>query len=186
MDYLLRHAEPADLEHVTEIYRDSVENGVASYELTPPSLTEMAERYSALTNLNYPYVVAEASDGAIVGYAYAGAYRSRPAYRWTVEDSVYLAPHARGRGIGRALLGDLVHRCTALGFRQMVAVIGGGHEPSIRMHEAIGFTHSGVLKATGYKHGNWLDTVMMQLQLGDGSGQQPNSQAYPGTLLAPR
>jgi len=176
MTYLLRDAVPADLEHVTEIYRDSVENGVASYELTPPSLGEMAERFSALTNLNYPYIVAEAPDGGVLGYAYAGAYRSRPAYRWTVEDSVYLAPAARGQGVGRALLGDLVNRCTVLGFRQMVAVIGGGHEPSIRMHEALGFTHTGVLKATGYKHGLWLDTVMMQLPLGGGSAEAPDGQ----------
>lgn len=182
MSYLLRDAGVSDLGAITDIYRHAVETGAASYELTPPSLSEMTDRFSALTGKNYPYIVAESNDGALLGYAYAGPYRPRPAYRWTVEDSIYLAPSAQRQGVGRALLTDLINRCTVLGFRQMVAVIGGSEPASVRLHEALGFTMVGTIQGTGHKHGRWLDTVLMQLALGDGKETAPDPKVYPGTL----
>jgi len=121
MTFSLRDATAADIAAITAIYRESVLTGTASYEITPPDEAEMAGRYEAIMQKGYPYLVAADPDGAILGYAYAGAFRTRPAYRWIVEDSIYLARSARGRGVGRALLAALLERCTALGFRQMVA-----------------------------------------------------------------
>lgn len=184
MSFILRDATPADLVALTAIYADSVLNGTASYELTPPDEAEMCKRFLAITSKGYPYVVAEDSQGAVLGYAYASAFRTRPAYRWLVEDSIYLAPQARGQGIGRALLAELVARCTSLGFRQMVAVIGGASPASIAVHYALGFTLSGTLTGTGFKQGRWLDTVLMQIELGEGTASDPDPAAYPGTLDA--
>lgn len=178
MTLLLRPVLLSDLEAITGIYRESVENGVASYELTPPSHEEMTRRYQALTDSGYPYVVAEDEAGLLVGYAYAGAYRTRPAYRWTVEDSIYLSPSAQGRGVGKLLLGNLISQCTERGFRQMIAVIGGAHPASVRLHRAMGFGHCGTIRGTGYKHGRWLDTALMQLELGAGRSSAPEA----GTL----
>ncbi|MBU1316134.1 MAG: GNAT family N-acetyltransferase [Alphaproteobacteria bacterium] len=182
MSFSLRDARLSDLAAITAIYADSVTNGTASYEMTPPDEAEMQERFLAITSRGYPYIAAEGHDGAFLGYAYASAFRTRPAYRWLVEDSIYLAPAARGQGIGRALLAELVDRCTTLGFRQMVAVIGGASPASIALHHAHGFELSGTLKGTGFKHGRWLDTVMMQRRLGDGNTSDPDQLAYPGTL----
>ncbi|KEQ07074.1 GNAT family N-acetyltransferase [Pseudorhizobium pelagicum] len=182
MSFSLRDARLSDLAAITAIYADSVTNGTASYEMTPPDEAEMQERFLAITSRGYPYVAAEGRDGTFLGYAYASAFRTRPAYRWLVEDSIYLAPEARGKGIGRALLAELVDRCTTLGFRQMVAVIGGASPASIALHHAQGFELSGTLKGTGFKHGRWLDTVMMQRSLGDGNTSDPDQLAYPGTL----
>ncbi|WP_331372564.1 GNAT family N-acetyltransferase [Sinorhizobium chiapasense] len=183
MSVTLRDAVAADLPAITEIYRESVLNGVATYEVTPPSEAEMALRFSTITGSGYPYIVAQEDYGrAIVGYAYASAFRTRTAYRFLVEDSIYLAPEARGKGVGRALLAELVKRCTALGFRQMVAVIGGAHPSSIALHRALGFEHQGFMKATGFKHGRWLDTAIMQLALGDGAASDPDEGVYPDTL----
>ncbi|HWT28403.1 MAG TPA: GNAT family N-acetyltransferase, partial [Methylophilaceae bacterium] len=120
--------------------------------------------------------------GELLGYAYASAFRTRPAYRWMVEDSIYLAPAARGKGVGKALLAELISRCTALGFRQMVAVIGGAHPASIALHRSSGFEETGLLKGTGYKHGRWLDTMLMQRVLGEGKDTDPDLSAYPGSL----
>ncbi|MEZ2129859.1 MULTISPECIES: N-acetyltransferase family protein [unclassified Sinorhizobium] len=183
MSITIRDASPADLPFITEIYRDSVLNGVASYEITPPSQEEMMKRFSANTGLGYPYIAALDEGGALLGYAYASAFRTRPAYRWLVEDSIYLAPASRGRGIGKLLLAGLIERCVALGFRQMVAVIGGAHPASIALHRAAGFEERGLLKGTGYKHGRWLDTMIMQKELGEGMGTDPDPAAYPGTLF---
>jgi phosphinothricin acetyltransferase len=182
MRFVIRTAAPGDIAAFTEIYRESVLNGVASYEIDPPSLDEMAARFTAITGKGYPYIVAVEQTGLILGYAYASAFRTRPAYRWLVEDSVYLAPEARGKGIGRALLAELIHRTTDLGFRQMVAVIGGAHPASIAVHAAAGFEHSGRLTATGFKHGRWLDTVFMQRALGDGAETEPPMDIYPETM----
>ena len=182
MNYLIRTADACDLPAITEIYRESVLHGVASYEIEPPSLAEMGTRFAAITANGYPYIVAADPAGQIVGYAYASAFRTRPAYRWLVEDSIYLAPKARGHGLGRALLAELVERCTALGFRQMVAVIGGAHPASIAVHRAAGFEHGGLMKATGFKHGRWLDTVIMQLALGEGASSDPAPDAYPANI----
>ncbi|WP_419906924.1 N-acetyltransferase family protein [Hoeflea sp.] len=183
MTYTLRDAMPTDLEAITGIYRESVKNGVASFELTPPDLAEMSRRFSALKDGGYPYIVAE-ERGDLLGYAYAGAYRTRPAYRWAVEDSIYLAEGARGRGIGRALLAEIIARCTALGFRQMIGIIGGNHPASVALHKALGFEHAGTLKAVGFKHGGWLDTTIMQRALGEGRETDPDPSRYPGTLYS--
>lgn len=182
MNFTLRDAAATDLPAITAIYRESVLNGVATYEIEPPSEAEMALRFTTITGNGYPYLVAEDGQGLIVGYAYASAFRTRTAYRFLVEDSVYLAPEARGKGIGRALLKELVERCTALGFRQMVAVIGGAHPSSIALHRAVGFEHQGLMKATGFKHGRWLDTAIMQRPLGQGEKTAPDEGAYPDTL----
>lgn len=178
----LRDARLSDITDVTAIYADSVLNGTASYELEPPQEAEMRERLLAITSKGYPYIVAEAPGGMLLGYAYASPFRTRPAYRWLVEDSIYLAPAARGQGIGRALLTELLRRCTQLGFRQMVAVIGGASDASVALHRSLGFQMTGTLKGTGFKHGRWLDTVLMQIALGDGTTSSPDPNAYPGTL----
>lgn len=179
----IRDASVGDLPRITEIYAESVANGVASYELIPPTLAEMHGRFEAITGQGYPYIVAGDGAAGPVGYAYASAFRTRPAYRWLVENSIYLAPEARGRGIGRALLDELLNRCTDLGFRQMLAVIGGAHPASVSVHRAAGFTECGRLAATGFKHGRWLDTVLMQISLGEGAATAPDPMAYPGTLF---
>ncbi|MFS8147216.1 N-acetyltransferase family protein [Rhizobium sp. BR 249] len=183
MSFLLRDASQADIPAITEIYRDSVLNGVASYEIAPPSEAEMMQRFSAIVGQQYPYIAAVDAGENLLGYAYASAFRARPAYRWMVEDSIYLAPEARGRGIGKALLDELIGRCTALGFRQMVAVIGGASPASIAVHLKTGFVEVGLMRGTGYKHGRWLDTMFMQRTLGDGTMTDPDLSAYPGTLF---
>lgn len=182
MSLTLRDATVSDLPAIAEIYRESVLNGVATYEIVPPSEAEMATRFSTIIGHGYPYIVAIDEAGTIVGYAYASAFRTRTAYRFLVEDSIYLAPSARGRGAGKMLLVELVERCTALGFRQMVAVIGGAHPASIAVHRSVGFEHQGLMKATGFKHGRWLDTAIMQLALGDGVKSDPPEGVYPDTL----
>lgn len=183
MTFSIRDATTADLAAITEIYRDSVLNGTASYEIAPPDLLEMTSRQAGILEKGYPYIVAEADDGSLLGYAYASAFRTRPAYRWLVEDSIYLAPEARGRGVGKALLKELLTRCETLGFRQMVAVIGGASPASIAVHKSLGFEMTGTLKGTGFKHGEWLDTVLMQIALGKGKETDPDPTAYPGTLF---
>jgi phosphinothricin acetyltransferase len=183
MPISLRDATQADMPLITAIYRDSVLNGTASYEIIPPDEAEMASRFLAITEKRYPYVVAEDERGAFLGYAYASAFRTRPAYRWMVEDSIYLAPEARGRGIGRLLLAELLRRCESLGFRQMIAVIGGAQPASIALHRAAGFSETGLLRGTGYKHGRWLDTMLMQRTLGEGVDTAPDPGNYPGTLF---
>ncbi|RUM09860.1 GNAT family N-acetyltransferase [Rhizobium chutanense] len=184
MSFLLRDASQADISAIAEIYRDSVLNGVASYEIVPPSEAEMMQRFAAIVGQRYPYIAAADADGKLLGYAYASAFRTRPAYRWMVEDSIYLAPEARGRGIGKALMTELIDRCSALGFRQMVAVIGGASPASIALHLNAGFVEVGLMKGTGYKHGRWLDTMLMQRALGEGMSTDPDQSSYPGTLFA--
>ncbi|MBY3183756.1 GNAT family N-acetyltransferase [Rhizobium laguerreae] len=183
MSFLLRDASNADIPAIADIYRESVLNGVASYEIVTPSEAEMAVRFSAIVGQQYPYIAAIGTDGTLLGYAYASAFRARPAYRWLVEDSIYLAPEARGRGIGKALLAELIIRCTTLGFRQMAAVIGGASPASIALHRAAGFAEVGLMKGTGYKHGRWLDTMFMQRALGEGMSTDPDPSVYPGTLF---
>lgn len=165
---------------MTEIYADAVRNGTASYELEPPSEGEMAARFAALEAGGYPYLAAQVG-GEVVGYAYAGPFRPRPAYRFVVEDSIYLSPAARGRGLGALLLGRLIEEATALGFRQMIAVIGDGRadSASVRLHEKMGFRHSGRLEGSGYKQGRWLDTVFMQLAMNGGNAVPPDPQSLP-------
>ncbi|EHK58505.1 GNAT family N-acetyltransferase [Allomesorhizobium alhagi] len=180
MGIFIRDAVETDLDRITEIYADAVEHGTASYELEPPTRSEMGARFAALTSSGYPYIIAEA-DGGIVGYAYASAFRPRPAYRFIVEDSIYVAPEAKGRGVGRALLERLIADTRALGFRQIIAVIGDGRpdSPSVKLHERMGFSHSGRLEGSGYKHGRWLDTVFMQLAMNGGSDTDPDPDSMP-------
>ena len=177
---VVREAFEADLSRITEIYSDAVAHGMATYELDAPSRAEMGERFAALKAVDYPYLVAETETG-IAGYAYAGPFRARPAYRFMVEDSIYLAPEAKGRGVGRRLLEQLIVESRSRGFRQIVAVIGDGspESPSVRLHERLGFHHSGTLEGSGYKHGRWLDTVFMQLALNGGAATPPDPASLP-------
>jgi L-amino acid N-acyltransferase YncA len=169
----IRPAEEADLPTITDIYEHAVRYGTATFELTPPDLAEMSRRYRALIDGGFPYLVAEL-DGAVVGYAYAGAYRSRPAYRFTVENSIYLQPASHRRGIGLKLLGQLIIECEARGFRQMIAVIGdSANAGSIGVHAKCGFELIGTHPDVGLKFGRWLDTVMMQRALGEGATTVP-------------
>jgi phosphinothricin acetyltransferase len=170
----LRPATPADMAAVAAIYAHHVLNGRASFELTAPDVAEMTRRFEAIAALGLPYLVAEA-DGAVLGYAYAARYRERAAYRFTVEDSIYVAPEAGRRGVGRTLLAELIERCTALGYRQMVAVIGDtANVPSIGLHVRLGFRLVGVFPAIGFKFGQWVDSVLMCRALGDGDRSPPD------------
>ena len=170
---VLRAATLGDAAAIAAIYRPAVLEGTASFEIDPPDGAEMSQRMTAITTAGYPYLVAE-REGAIIGYGYFNAYRTRPAYRWSVEDSIYLAPAAQGLGAGRLLLERLIVMAAAQGFRQMVAMIGDSRQyPSIRLHRACGFHFAGTLHAIGYKHGRWLDGVMMQRPLGDGDTTAP-------------
>ncbi|MCB1447866.1 MAG: N-acetyltransferase [Rhizobiaceae bacterium] len=169
----IRDAVASDLPVITEIYRESVLNGIATYELDPPDEGEMTSRFSAISGQNYPYIVAEDERGGVLGYAYASPFRARPAYRYLAEDSIYVAPEARGMGVGGALLDALLSRTAELGIRQMIAVIGGASVASIAIHEKAGFKHVGRMPASGFKFGQWLDTVLMQIELGEGADTMP-------------
>jgi len=159
----IRPASLADIPAITGIYAYSVLNSAASFELEPPTEDEMATRFNQLDA--FPYLVAE-RDNAILGYAYASPYRPRPAYRHTIEDSIYIHPEYIGQGLGKALLGALIAACQQTGCRQMIAVIGdSGNLASIRLHEHFGFRHVGVLQGVGFKFGRWVDTVLMQREL---------------------
>ena len=173
----LRAVAEHDLPQVQRIYAHHVLTGIASFELEPPDLAEIARRCQATLERRLPYLVAVAEEREgerVLGYAYAGPYRSRPAYAWTLEDSVYLAEGEAGRGIGTALLGELIGRATALGYRQMVAVIGdSGNAGSIALHRRHGFHEAGLLRSVGWKHGRWIDSVLMQRALGPGDAGSP-------------
>lgn len=164
----IRPCAAEDIPQVTAIYGDAVRTGTASFELDPPSETEMQRRRKALADGGHPHLVADIG-GGVAGFAYAGPYRARPAYRSTVENSVYVSADCRGRGIGRELLASLIDSAEVMSFRQMIAVIGdAANLPSIRLHEAAGFAHVGTLRSVGWKHERWLDTVLMQRLLGTG------------------
>jgi len=170
---ILRPAAAADMPAITAIYQHAVRHGTASFEIDPPDQAEMTRRFQALSDGGFPYVVAE-DDGAVRGYAYAGLYRTRVAYRHTLEDSVYVAPDFHGRRIGRALLARLLAESAARGYRQMVAVIGDSQQhASIALHRAAGFRLVGTFEAVGFKFGRWLDTVLMQCPLGPGATTSP-------------
>ena len=171
----IRPAAIADLPFVTEIYDHAVRFGTATFELVPPDLAEMTRRFQTLLDGGFPYLVAE-WDARVVGYAYAGPYRPRPAYRFTVENSVYLQPAIHRRGIGLQLLQRLIAECEAHGFRQMIAVIGdSANAASVGLHSRCGFQMIGTHPSVGLKFGRWLDTVMMQLPLGEGAATVPSS-----------
>ncbi len=169
----IRPAEAADLPAITDIYEHAVRYGTATFELIPPDLAEMRRRFQALMDGGYPYFVASL-DGRVVGYAYAGAYRPRPAYRFTVENSIYLHPAMHRRGIGLQLLRRLILESEARGYRQMIAVIGdSANAGSIGVHTRTGFKLIGTHPHVGFKFGRWLDTVMMQRGLGEGAATIP-------------
>ncbi len=169
----IRPAAPADIAAITRIYAEAVLHGTATFEIEPPDEPEMARRYRTLIARDYPYLVA-AFDGAIAGYAYAGPYRERPAYKWCVEDSIYVAPEFHRKGIGRLLLTRLIEGSETLGFRQMLGVIGdSANTASVAVHAAAGFRLVGTFQSVGFKHGQWLDTVLMQRTIGGGDTTPP-------------
>ena len=175
MTLSIRPALPADIAAITQIYAHAVLHGTASWELDPPDAAQMMQRFETVLAGGYPYLVAQ-DDADLLGYAYARAYRPRPAYRATVENSIYIAPGAQGRGVGTALLAALVQACTERGFRQMIAVIGDGTGASVgsrRLHEAAGFRLIGIAEKVGYKHGRWLDQMLMQKELGEADRSPP-------------
>ncbi len=168
----MRPAVDADVAAIARIYAHHVLTGTASFEVTPPTIEEIRRRHREVLAHNMPYLVAclDGRDGDVMGYAYATAYRARVAYRHTVEDSVYVDPKYARHGAGRALLSGVIAACEALGYRQMVAVIGdSGNGASISLHSALGFQHAGVLPAVGRKFDRWIDTVLMQRALGPGA-----------------
>lgn len=171
----IRASRSADVSALTAIYAHHVLSGLASFEIVPPAEDEIARRREDVLARGLPYIVADL-DGRISGYAYAAPYRNRPAYRYTLEDSVYVNPAAARRGVGRALLATLIETCAALGYRQMMAVIGdSGNAASIGLHAACGFARVGLLPSVGFKHGRWVDSVLMQRALGSGDAEMPGS-----------
>jgi L-amino acid N-acyltransferase YncA len=169
----VRTATISDLPAIANIYEHHVLHGSASFETTPPGESEFRSRYENITGAGYPYLVAEL-DGVVQGFAYASAYRARHAYRFAVEDSIYVRDGLAGKGIGRSLLAELIGRCEASGFRLMIAVIGdSANAGSIAVHARAGFRFAGVLPAVGYKHGRWVDSVLMTRALGDSDHTAP-------------
>ncbi|ALU61185.1 MULTISPECIES: GNAT family N-acetyltransferase [Pseudomonas] len=169
----LRDARDDDMPAVQAIYADHVLHGISSFELEPPDLAELLQRRRMVLAKGLPYLVAERG-GEILGYGYVTPYRPRPGYRFTVEDSVYVRDGLGGQGIGQALLSALVQHCEAGGWRQMIAVIGNSQNiASLRLHERLGFRRVGVFESVGFKHGRWVDTVLMQRMLGEGWGSVP-------------
>jgi L-amino acid N-acyltransferase YncA len=169
----LRDSRDDDVPAIQAIYAHHVRHGTGSFELEPPTVDEMRGRRADVLKNGFPWLVAEA-DGRVLGYAYANFFRMRPAYRFTVENSIYIAHDARGRGIGRALLGELVARCERAGCRQMLAIIGdSANTGSIALHAGGGFRFAGTMRSSGWKFDRWLDTVIMQRDLGPGDREPP-------------
>ncbi|WP_296595414.1 GNAT family N-acetyltransferase [Phenylobacterium sp.] len=178
---IIRAATAEDAEALAAIYGHHVLYGFGTFEEEPPTAAEMESRRAAVAARGLPYLVAEA-DGKVLGFAYAGPFRPRAAYRYTVEDSVYIAPEAVGRGVGRAVLSAVIAACEALGVRQVVAVIGdSGNAASIGLHRSLGFIDAGVGRSFGFKHGRWVDIVWMQRSLNDGDATPPSG---PGIALS--
>ena len=173
----IRDATGNDFEAITAIYAHHVRFGLATFEEIAPSSNEMVRRFAEIRAQKLPYLAAEA-EYKVLGYAYAALYRTRSAYRYTLEDSVYLHPDAAGFGIGRKLLSALIARCEDRGYRRMIAVIGdSANLPSIRLHERLGFAHACLLPAVGFKFGRWVDSVLMQRPLGPGDASLPEEPA---------
>lgn len=171
----VRNSSPDDVPAIRDIYAHHVLNGLASFEETPPTVDDMAARREGVLKLGLPYLVAELN-GRVVGYSYASSFRPRPAYRHTVENSVYVADGMHGHGIGGTLLKELIRRCEAGMWRQMIAVIGNSENfASITLHKRHGFRLTGILEGTGFKHGRWVDTVLMQRALGPGVSTLPST-----------
>jgi phosphinothricin acetyltransferase len=170
----LRDCRDADIAPISAIYGHYVDTSLATFEEVAPSLEEMAQRYTSVCAAGLPFIVATDQRGTVLGFAYAAPYRARSAYRFTVEDSIYVSPDATRRGIGRSLLAALIERCAAAGSRQMVAVIGdSANAASIALHAKMGFAHIGLMPAVGFKNGRWIDCIMMQRALGSGASTPP-------------
>ena len=177
---IVRAATEADAEALAAIYGEAVLHGFGTFEEDPPSPADMESRRKAIADKGLPYLVAE-EDGRVLGFAYAGPFRPRAAYRYTLEDSVYVAPDAHGKGVGRAVLSAVIEACEALGVRQLMAVIGDSENAgSIGLHRALGFEQTGVGRSVGYKHGRWVDIVHMQKALNGGDTRSPEG---PGVTL---
>jgi L-amino acid N-acyltransferase YncA len=178
----IRRATLVDVPDMTVIYEHAVLHGTGSYELEPPDAAELGRRFTQFTSHGFPWLLAE--EGAIaLGYAYASPFRTRPGYRWLIEDSVYVAPEAKGKGVGKALLQRLLEECGRLGFHQMVAVIGDGqgNRGSVALHESLGFKHCGKIDGSGFKLGRWVDTVFMQYELNGGVNKLPDLEKFPAS-----
>lgn len=172
----LRDATADDMPEVARLYGHYVQTSCATFEEAPPTADDMRARLGAIRETGLPWRIAE-SDGMLVGYVYASRFRARSAYRYTVENSVYVAPGQVGRGAGMALMRDLIRDCTALGYRQMLAVIGdSANEASLRLHTRLGFRTIGHQVAVGLKFGRWVDVVQMQLALGEGARSVPDAE----------
>jgi len=172
---LVRLAAPHDLPAIQSIYAYHVLHGLASFEEEAPPVEEMRRRYEDVARQGLPYLVAE-ENGELSGYGYCTLYRTRSAYRHTLEDSIYVKQGKQGKGIGKAVLTELIARCTALNYRQIIAVIGdSANVASIAVHASLGFVRTGSLRSSGYKFGRWVDTVFMQLPLGEGDGTKPKA-----------
>jgi len=170
---LVRPAAPQDLPAIHGIYAHHVMHGLASFEEVPPALEEIGRRYEDITRQGFPYLVAE-EKGEILGYGYCSLYRTRSAYRHTLEDSIYVKQGMQGKGVGKAVLKELIAICTALNYRQIIAVIGdSANAGSIKLHASLGFVRAGLLRSTGFKFGRWVDSVYMQLPLGSGDSTKP-------------
>lgn len=170
----IRASQPLDLPAITAIYRHHVVHGTGTFEIDPPSLADMTARRQDVLSKNLPWLVAQAEDGRILGYAYANWFKPRPAYRFSAENSIYVAEAARGQGVGRMLLDALCHACEAAGVRKMIAVIGDSNNAgSVGLHRAAGFVHVGTLHSVGWKFERWLDVVMMEKSLGQGNSNSP-------------
>jgi phosphinothricin acetyltransferase len=169
----VRPATPDDISAIHAIYAHHVLKGLASFEEQPPAAEELLRRYREVTQRGLPYIVADFG-GTVAGYGYCAFYRTRSAYRYALEDSVYVRPDVQGRGVGSALLAELIRQCEALGYRQLIAVIGdSAHAASIGLHAAQGFLRVGTLRSVGFKFGRWVDSVIMQRPLGPGDGVPP-------------
>ena len=172
---IIRDCLAEDMPHITAIYTHAVTHFAATYELEAPSLAEMSKRRDTILRRGFPYIVAE-ENGVILGFAYGNMFRERMAYRFMVEDSIYLAPQAQRKGVGSALLSELINQCTARGFRQMIAIIGDAENSlgSIGVHKRLGFKETGRMEGSGFKFGRWLDTMIMQIALNDGRKTLPD------------
>ena len=171
---IVRPATAADASALAAIYGDAVLHGFGTFEEVPPSAADMDARRRTVQDMGLPYLVAE-KDGQVLGFAYAGPFRPRAAYRYALEDRVYVSPHAKGRGVGRAVLSAVIEACEALGVRQLMAVIGdSGNSGSVGLHRSLGFEQTGVGKSVGFKHGRWVDIVHMQKPLNGGDGSLPD------------
>ncbi len=180
---IIRDCLPEDMLQVTEIYHHAVTHFAATYELETPTFAEMSKRRETILRRGFPYIVAE-QNGVILGFAYGNMFRERMAYRFLVEDSIYLSPDAQRKGVGSALLGALMEQCTKRGFRQMVAIIGDSENSlgSINVHRRLGFSESGRMVGSGFKFGRWLDTLVMQISLNGGRDTLPGGNSIADKL----